>query len=134
MASEEFGRQVDRVAELLAQRAKRKMGLPRDLKLVGEESESEPDKIGATEPPSLPNWTTFQPIDVSDRAKKMHSIMAIANAHGWQIAVTHFLMTKGVPYLSDLTEPQLDDLHDRMLGYVDAAETGCSLDSCLPAY
>jgi len=57
----------------------------------------------------------------------MHKIMVIANAHSWQIAVTHFLMTKGVPYLSDLTDPQLDDLLDRMQGYVDAAETGASL-------
>lgn len=134
MASEEFGKQVDRVAELLAQRAKRKMGLPRDLRLVGQENESNPAAVGATEPPSLPDWTTFQPIDVSERAQKMHAIMAIANAYRWQIAVTHFLMTKGVPYLSDLSEPQLDDLLGRMHGYVDAAETGCSLESCLPAY
>jgi len=63
----------------------------------------------------------------------MHMIMVIANAHSWQIAVTHFLMTKGVPYLSDLTDPQLDDLLDRMQGYVDAAETGSSLAEALPA-
>jgi len=125
---------VDRVAELLAQRAKRKMGLPRDLRLVGQENESNPVVVGATEPPSLPDWTTFQPIDVSERAQKMHAIMAIANRYTWQIAVTHFLMTRGVPYLSDLTDPQLDDLLGRMHGYVDAAETGCSLESCLPAY
>ncbi len=62
----------------------------------------------------------------------MHQIMTIANAHGWQIAITHFLITRGKPYLSDLTDPQLDDLLDRMHGYVDAAETGCSLEHCLP--
>jgi len=62
----------------------------------------------------------------------MHKIMVIANTHSWQIAVTHFLMTKGVPYLSDLSDPQLDDLLDRMQGYVDAAETGASLDEALP--
>jgi len=69
---------------------------------------------------------------VSERALKMHKIMVIANTYSWQIAVTHFLMTKGAPYLSDLTEPQLDDLLDRMHGYVDAAETGSSLAD-LPA-
>jgi hypothetical protein len=63
----------------------------------------------------------------------MHAIMSIANSYGWQIAVTHFLMLKGVPYMSELTEPQLDDLLERMRGYVDAAETGCSLADCLPA-
>lgn len=132
MASEEFGRQVDKVAELLAQRAKRKLGLPRELHLVGE-SEPEPHKVGAVKPECLPDWTTFAPIDVSARGRRMHEIMAIANTHGWQIAVTHFLVTKGVPYLSDLTDPQLEDLFDRMCGYVDAAETGCSLADCLPA-
>jgi len=81
----------------------------------------------------LPDWTTFQPIDVSDRAQKMHKIMMIANAYGWQIAITHFLMMKGVPYLSDLTAPQIDDLLERMEGYVDAASMGCSLADCLPA-
>lgn len=89
--------------------------------------------MAATEPRCLPNWTTFQPIDVSDRAKKMHEVMAIANTYNWQIAITHFLMTKGVPYLSDLTDPQVDDLLDRMHGYVDAAEMGASLPDCLPA-
>ena len=59
--------------------------------------------------------------------------MVIANQYGWQIAVTHFLLTKGVPYLSDLSDPQLDDLLNRMDGYVDAAEVGASLEGCLPA-
>ena len=107
--------------------------MPRDLHLVGSESkqlvEQEPD-----EAPPLPDWTTAKPIDVSPRAQKMHAIMAIANSYNWRIAITHFLLLKGVPYLSDLTDPQLDDLHDRMLGYVDAAETGCSLEGYLPAY
>jgi len=63
----------------------------------------------------------------------MHSIMVIAHTYGWQIAITHFLITRGVAYLSDLTDPQLEDLLDRMHGYVDAAETGSSLPDCLPA-
>ena len=133
MASEEFGRQVDRVAELLAQRAKRKLGMPRDLRLVGEESEPQVKPVGAAEPTALPDWTTFAPIDVSPKARKMHEIMVIANSYNWQIPITHFLLTKGVPYLTDLTDPQLDDLLDRMHGYVDAAEIGASLENCLPA-
>jgi len=135
MVSEKMAKQVDRVAELLAQRAKRKLGAPRDLRLVTPEGAApDPQPPEAAELSSLPDWTTFQPIDVSPKARRMHAIMAIANAYNWQIAVTHFLLMKGVPYLSDLTDPQLDDLHDRMLGYVDAAETGCSLEECLPAF
>lgn len=63
----------------------------------------------------------------------MHAIMAIANSHNWQAAVTHFLMTTGVPYMSDLTDPQVDDLLGAMQGYVDAAQMGASLPDCLPA-
>lgn len=126
----EYGLQVDRVAELLAQRAKRKMGLPRELHLAGRESAPESQPV---ERPALPNWAELQPLDVSDRARAMHEIMMIANGYNWQIAVTHFLMTKGVPYLSDLSPPQLDDLLERMRGYVDAAETGASLEHFLPA-
>lgn len=76
----------------------------------------------------------FPPVDVSPRARKTRGIMRIADRHGWHSAVTHFLETRGVSYLSDLTEPQLEDLLDRMHGYVDAAETGSSLEDCLPAY
>lgn len=124
---------LDRMAELIAQRAKRKLGMPRELRLVGSERAREPQEEAAEEPPSrLPDWTTFQAVDVSERALKMHKIMVIANTYRWQIAVTHFLMTKGVPYLSDLTGPQLDDLLDRMHGYVDAAETGACLEDALP--
>ena len=64
----------------------------------------------------------------------MRAIMRIANAYQWQDAITHFLEMKGVPYLSDLTDPQLEDLHQRMDGYVDAAEMGHSLPDCLPAH
>lgn len=63
----------------------------------------------------------------------MHKIMVIANRYGWQIAVTNFLITKSAPYLSDLTDPQLDDLLSKMHGYVDAAETGASLPDYIPA-
>lgn len=92
-------------------------------------------RILAEAPPPVapPADVDFRPVDVSPRAKAMRSILRIANAHGWQDAITHFLETKSVSYLSDLTDPQLDDLLDRMNGYVDAAETGSSLPDCLPA-
>ena len=125
--------EMEKLAQLVALRAHRKLGMPRDLRLV--EAESAPPARGDApiERPALPDWTTFQPIDVSERARKMHTIMTIAHTYNWQIAITHFLLTKGVPYLSDLSDPQLDDLLDRMHGYVDAAETGASLPDCLPA-
>lgn len=84
-------------------------------------------------PPAEPPDQFFPPVDVSPRARKTRQILRIADVHGWQSAITHYLETRGVPYLSDLSMPQLDDLLDRMQGYVDAAETGCSLAECLPA-
>lgn len=66
-------------------------------------------------------------IDTSERAKKTRSILRIAQTHGWQSAIAHFLDTKGVGYISDLTDPQLDDLHGRMEGYLDAARFGCDV-------
>lgn len=88
----------------------------------------------ALPPPPSPADIDFHPVDVSPRAKRMRAIMRIADAYGWHSAIVHYLETKGVSYLSDLTNTQLEDLLDRMDGYVDAAETGCSLDGCLPAY
>lgn len=108
------------------------MGRPIKPQLVGDENKS-PANAVSSEPPALPDWSTHQPIDISPRAQKMHEIAMIANSYGWQIAITHFLRTKGKEYMSDLTDPQLDDLLDRMHGHVDAAETGCSLADCLPA-
>jgi hypothetical protein len=84
-------------------------------------------------PAALPNEFPFNPVDVSPRAMKMRAILRIADAHGWHSAVVHFLETRGTPYLSDLADPQLEDLLQRMEGYVDAAEMGCSLEHCLPA-
>lgn len=83
-------------------------------------------------PPPLAT-VDFVPVDVSPRAQCMRRILRIADMHGWHDAITMFLETKGVCSILDLTEPQLDDLHGRMLGYVDAAETGSSLADCLPA-
>jgi len=90
-------------------------------------------EFAASLPPVPPADMQLTPVDVSWRARTMRSIQRIADQHRWQDAVTMFLETKGVPYLSDLTDPQLDDLMDRMHGYVDAAETGSSLPDCLPA-
>lgn len=84
-------------------------------------------------PPPAPADVVFPEVDVSPRAQKMREILRIANVHSWQAAVVHFLSSRGCGYLSDLTDPQLDDLLDRMEGYVDAAETGASLADCLPA-
>lgn len=112
-----------RSAELHAQR-----GASPRLTLVRESTEEPTDGS----PTRLPDWSAHQPVDVSERAWKMHKIMVIANTYSWQIAVTHFLITKGVPYLSDLTDPQLDDLLDRMHGYVNAAEIGACLEDALP--
>lgn len=86
-----------------------------------------------TLPSPPPADVAFPEVDVSPRACKMREILHIANAHGWHSAIVHFLSSRGCSYLSDLTDPQLDDLLGRMEGYVDAAETGSSLADCLPA-
>lgn len=72
-------------------------------------------------------------LDTSARAVKTRAILRIANTYGWQSAIAHFLDTKGVGYLTDLTDPQLEDLADRMEGYLDAAMSGCSPPDSLPA-
>ena len=72
-------------------------------------------------------------LDTSERGVRTRAILRIAQNYGWQSAIAHFLDTKGVGYLADLTDPQLDDLHDRMLGYLDAAMSGCSSPDELPA-
>lgn len=75
----------------------------------------------------------LSPLDMSPRAKKIRAITRIATQYNWPDAVPHFLDTKNAASILDLTPPQLDDLLERMNGYVDAAETGCSLPDCLPA-
>ena len=72
-------------------------------------------------------------LDTSPRAKMTRQILRIAQTHNWQSAIAHFMDTRGVGYLSDLSDPQLEDLHDRMLGYLDAAQTGCDPIDALPA-
>lgn len=82
-------------------------------------------------PPPLPGQ---EPADVSPRGIKIARIERIARRYGWPDAIPHFLQLRGVPYITDLTDPQLDDLQERMDGYVDAVETGCSLADCPPAH
>jgi len=84
-------------------------------------------------PPVAQAEALHPPVDMSPKARKMRAIVRIADMYGWHSAITHFLDTKCVSYLSDLSVPQLDDLLDRMHGYVDAAEIGASLADCLPA-
>ena len=84
-------------------------------------------------PPASAEADLHPPVDVSPRAVAMRAITRIADCYGWRSAITHYLETRGKTYLSDLSQPQLDDLLDRMQGYVDAAEIGASLPDCLPA-
>ena len=84
-------------------------------------------------PPAPAAALLHPPVDMSPAARKTRAIIRIADMYGWHSAITHFLDLKGVAYMTDLTLPQLDDLLDRMHGYVDAAETGSSLPDCLPA-
>lgn len=71
--------------------------------------------------PALPD------VDSSPAAIKRRAVLRIAQCYPWGMgAVRHFLDTRGVAYLSDLTAPQLDDLHERMQAYQDAADNGFS--------
>ncbi|MCU1139470.1 hypothetical protein [Stenotrophomonas maltophilia] len=91
-------------------------------------------ELAAALPPAPPDSNVGAPLDRSPRARKIRAIQRIADAHCWHSAITHFLDLKDAEYISDLTDPQLDDLLDRMNGYVDAASMGCSLADSLPAY
>ncbi len=65
-------------------------------------------------------------VDTSPRGIQIRAIKRIMHAYAWgPDAVRFFLDTRGLPYLSDLNEVQLNDLHERMNGYVDATDTGC---------
>lgn len=74
------------------------------------------------------------PLDMAPAAVLIRRINRIALSYGWQSAVAHYLDTRGVGYLADLTLPQLEDLADRLDGYVDAAVHGHSIPDELPAY
>lgn len=90
-------------------------------------------ELAAAMPPTPPADIHFAAVDISPRALKMTSAIRTAQAYNWPDAIPHFLRSRGVSHIFDLTDPQLDDLCSRMDGYVDAAMTGCSLAECLPA-
>lgn len=90
-------------------------------------------ELSAALPPPPPDACGFAPIDNSPRARRVRSILRIANRYGWHEAITHFLDMKGVAYLSDLSDVQIEDLQGRMDGFVDAAECGHYLPDSLPA-
>lgn len=90
-------------------------------------------ELAAAMPPSSDCDIDYPAVDISPRAIKMTGIIRIAQSYNWPDAIPHFLRSRGVSHLSDLSTAQLDDLQDRMDGYVDAAMTGCSLADCLPA-
>lgn len=90
-------------------------------------------ELAAAMPPTMMVDIDFPAVDVSPRAMKMTSVIRIANSYNWPDAIPHFLQSRGVSHIMDLSNAQLDDLVDRMDGYVDAAMTGCSLADCLPA-
>ena len=80
-------------------------------------------------------WRAFQhhqaqlvpPLEQSPRARRQRAVNRIAGRFTWgPEVVSHFLDTRGATYLADLTDPQLDDLFDRMCAYEDAAMHGCS--------
>lgn len=84
-------------------------------------------EILAQEAPPPPPPDDVVPADVSPDAVKRRAVLRIAQSYAWGMdAVRHFLDTRGVRYLADLSEPQLDDLHERMLAYKDAADNGFS--------
>lgn len=91
-------------------------------------------ELASALPPAAPDSGAASPLDLSPRAKTMRAIQRIADSYGWHSAITHFLDMKDAEYVSDLSNPQLADLHERMVGYVDAAEMGCSLADSLPGY
>lgn len=84
-------------------------------------------EILAQEAPPPPPPDDVGESDMSTQGVKRRAVLRIAQCYPWGMgAVRHFLDTRGVAYLSDLSEPQLDDLHERMLAYKDAADNGFS--------
>ena len=73
-------------------------------------------------------------LDTSPRAVKTRAILRIAQTYNWQSAIARFMDSHGAGHLTDLSDEQLDALHDRMQSYLDSAMLGCDTDECLPAY
>lgn len=93
--------------------------------------------------PESEAWRAFQyhsvqtvvpPLEQTPRARMQRAINHIARRFSWgPETVAHFLDTRGATYLADLTDPQLEDLHDRMLAYEDSAMHGFSSPDEPPA-
>lgn len=121
---------VERMAALVATIAQRKQGKTPILHVVGEPAAnaSERAAYAAHNAGQLSDGCpTLPEVDASPAAIQRRAVLRIAQCYPWGMgAVRHFLDTRSVAYLSDLTEPQLDDLHGRMQAYKDAADNGFS--------
>lgn len=93
----------------------------------------------AQEPPKTPEneaWRAFQhhnaqhglpPLEQTPRARMKRSIDRISGRFTWgPEVVQHFLDKRCASYVNDLSDPQLEDLHDQLLAYEDAAMHGWS--------
>lgn len=72
-------------------------------------------------------------LDTSPSARLIREILRIAQTYGWQPAVAAYLDARGLGSLASLTESELEELADRMAGYVEAAQYGCDPFDALPA-
>lgn len=126
---------VSRLAALIEAKIARHVPAPKpELKVVGGTDSMEASAMRAWDAHRGAEEHLCAPaLDSSTRAVQTRAILRIAQTYGWQSGIAHFLDTKGVAYMTELSDPQLEDLHLRMLGYVDAAQTGCSLEDCFPA-
>ena len=121
---------VERMAALVATIAQRKQGKTPRLRAVGEQAANASERAAYAAHsaerlsdgcPSLPD------VDASPLAIQRRAILRVAQGYAWGMsAVRGYLDNRGVAYLSDLTAPQMDDLHERMLAYKDAADNGFS--------
>jgi hypothetical protein len=100
----------------------------------------------AHEPPPTPEneaWRAFHyhnaqnfipPMEQTPRARMVRAVNRIAGRFSWgPETVAHYLDTRGATYITDLSLPQLEDLHDRMLAYEDSAMHGFSSPDEPPA-
>lgn len=101
-----------------------------DLRSLLSQMQGRPAATGESEA-----WRAFQfnqaqllpALEQTPRARKQRAINRISGRYQWgPETVAHFLDMKGVPYLADLSDPQLDDLFERMCAYEDSAINGWS--------
>lgn len=130
------GDRVGRMAALVATIAQHQMGRKPALRVVKPDSDADEKALYAawrgyqTEADTL----TMPDVDTSPRGIQTRAIKRIMHAYPWGAdAVRFFLDTRGLAYISELNDTQLDDLQYRMDGYVDAAMTGCDSIDAPPA-